>query len=153
MQYFAPYPSFGLPESWRIETQGYLDDLVEDAGGRLPASVAAPDTDVISYANVSDVLEALEGIDYIIDLTYAADPFEYDFTSFLDRFSLDVESDADRYPFLGSGNVFRTDRTLNDGEYNGQYGLDWCVNNCVCSGPHATASTRHCNSQRLDASL
>ena len=128
VQYFAPYPSFGLPESWRIETQEYLDELVRDAGGSLPAAAGAPDTEVISYANVSDVLEALEGIDYIVDLTYAADPFAYDLTSFLERFGLsDADADGERFPFLGGGNVFRVDGRLNDGEYGGQYGLDWCA--------------------------
>ena len=57
-----------------------------------------------------EVKQAIEGVDVIIDLTYAYDPPSYDYDAFLENFDLSGETDIAKFPFLENKLVFRTDK-------------------------------------------
>ena len=132
VQYTAPFGE-AYPESWRLESAVYLDELLMDAGAKLhPFIIENINNDNNSesnyvFDNVQDVQEALLGMDYVFDLTYAYDPLQYTQADFLNKFgfSQDDESSFEGYPFLENGNLFRVDKKINSGYYGNQYGFDW----------------------------
>ncbi|DBA71969.1 hypothetical protein WJX79_005778 [Trebouxia sp. C0005] len=85
------------------------------------------------FATEADAVTAfhafLQTVDVLIDETYAEDPTQYDFSTFLQTFNLTSNATSNAtYPFLKNAAVFREDGLLTNSSalYNG-YGLgdDW----------------------------
>ena len=62
-------------------------------------------------------MDALAGVDIVIDETYAADPVSYNYSSFLSEFSLQSSSSL---KFVSNKKVLRFDGTISANK-----GLDW----------------------------
>ncbi|KAL0043795.1 hypothetical protein WJX82_001269 [Trebouxia sp. C0006] len=105
---------------YTVNTQWFAWDLVDvDLTG--------------GFATEADAVTAfhafLQTVDVLIDETYAEDPTQYNFTTFLQTFELtsNVTSNA-TYPFLKNAAVFREDGLLTNSSalYNGDgLGDDW----------------------------
>ena len=102
------YGDVVVPDSWSISAPDYVDDLTFSAGALQPIGIENEDS--ASFSTVDEVKLAIDGVDVIIDLTYAYDPLSYDYNSFLENFDLSNETDVVKFPFLENKLVFRTDK-------------------------------------------
>lgn len=113
------FEGFGdsYPQSWSISSAGYKQDLVDDAGGRS-LNFSATGT---YFDNPNNLKIALEGVNILVDETYAADPSLYSLATFLSNFNYTAE-EINSLPF--ADDIYRVDKRLNSGKY-GAIGIDW----------------------------
>jgi hypothetical protein len=107
----------------RLSTPPYQKLLTEYAGGTFVDGEAVKEAmgDKMDAAytttDVAAFFEAMQGVDALIDLTYASDVPTYDFNKFLTDFGLDISSDL---PFIKNSMVIRVDAQI-----SGVSNLDW----------------------------
>lgn len=142
---FIQHFLFEKEESYQLSFAPYKAQLVEDAGGAMLdiATVkAVAGTRPTAYddnnmefawggegakfesqsAALAAFLKVLQGVDVVVDETYAEDPTAYDFAAFQKQFGLDSAEKGvtDALPWLGDKRIFRQDGRLSEG-----MGSDW----------------------------
>ena len=140
----APVLAFASYSQWDgtflVSNATYKQQYARDAGATLAAmpvpgasvtynNWTSPATTAV-LADAAAAREALRGVTHLVEETvvFPQSPETYTYAAFLARFGFtaaDVASGA--WPFLTNGSVYRTDKTINDGEW-GSFGTDWFAN-------------------------